>query len=622
MPNGYWNKVLRVNLTSGDITTDLVTEENWRFCLGGAGYGAKVLLEETTAETDPFSPDNPIIFALGPYQAENTPGNAKWTVVSKSPLTGTFGDSAAGADWGMQLKKAGYDALIVTGAAKRPVYLVINDEQMEIKDAATLWGQDAYDTFHAIRKLEVDDISVACIGPAGEKLVRFACIVADAHSFAGRCGLGAVMGSKMLKAIAVRGTKKVPVYDSQGCRELSKQRLKEIFAASKDGLRKHGTPDLCILAESFGDMPIKNWAGDVWPEGAAKLGAPNYTDVLKAKPQSCVNCPIGCHRDIEIADKSYSVKGPGPEYETLGMLGSNLLIDDVKAVAKANDICNRLGIDTISAGACIGLAMECYEKGYLSGKKTGLDLSWGNSEAMIDLLTQIGNRTGFGTIFADGTLKAAEEIHPDARQFVTHVKGLDLPAHDARACWSLGINYATSTRGACHMRGVTEDVEMGGFFVPELGIVEGWSEFFQEENKSELAVKFQDLCAWLNSAVICVFMLDGGGLSLTNLAEMFNSVTGWNWSIADIMQSGERILNLQRLINIRDGHSRKTDALPPRMYQPAKEGFRADQIPAPLDGYLDKYYQLRQWNSNGVPTRECLNRLGLGQYAEIIESVE
>lgn len=616
MSNGYWNKVLRVNLTTGEIWTEQVSEETWKMCLGGAGYGAKVLLEEIDADTDAFSPDNPLVFALGPYQSEHSPGNAKWTVVAKSPLTGTYGDSAAGAGWGMQLKKAGYDALIVTGIAREPVYLAIDDDNVSLKSAADLWGQDTYETYSSLRELETPNVSVACIGPAGENLVRFACIVADAHSFAGRCGLGAVMGSKKLKAIAVRGTHGVPVYDSDGYKELSKKKMQEIYRAAEDGLRKHGTPELCTLAESFGDMPIKNWAGDVWPEGAAKLGAPNYTEVLNARPQACVNCPIGCHRDITVEDKEYSLKGPGPEYETLGMLGSNLLIDDVKAVAKANDICNRLGMDTISAGACIGLAMECFEKGYLTSDQVGHELTWGNAGAMIDILSQIGNRTGFGAIFADGTLKAAADIHPDAQQYVTHVKGLDLPAHDARACWSLGINYATSTRGACHMRGVTEDVEMGGFFVPEIGVVEGWSKFFEQENKAELAVKYQDMCAWINSAVICIFMLNGGDLSLTSAQDLFNSATGWNWSIEDIIQSGERILTMQRLVNVRDGHSRKTDTLPPRMLQPANEGFRAGKIPAPLDEYLDKYYQLRQWDSNGVPTAECLSRLGLDKYSD------
>lgn len=613
MPQGYWNKVLRVDLSSGAISVDKVTEEVWKLCVGGAGFGAKVLLEEMGSDTDPFDPKNPLVFALGPYQAGNNPGNAKWTVVAKSPLTGTYGDSAASANWGPALKRAGYDALIVKGKAEKPVYLVINEDHVEIKDASALWGLDSYETVDAVQKEEGMDLSVVTIGPAGERLVRFACIIADTHSFAGRCGIGAVMGSKKLKAIGVRGAKRAAVYDQEGLRQLAKQRFREILTASKSGLRLHGTPELCVTAEGFGDMPIKYWTGDTWPEGANKLGAPNYTEVLRARPLPCTNCPIGCHRSIEVESGPYAVKGPGPEYETLGLLGTNLLIDDLKAIARANDICNRLGIDTISAGACVGLAMECYEKGWLTKEDTGLELTWGNAGTTIELLKKVGNREDFGAIFADGALAAARQIHPEAESLVAHVKGLDLPAHDARSCFSLAVNYATSTRGACHMRGVTEDVEMG-LLIPELGIVQGWTEFFSSENKAELAVKLQDLSAWMNSLVICTFMVDGGGLSLTALLELFNLATGWDWSIEDVMKSGERIFNLQRLVNLRDGHGRHTDTIPLKMTIPAQEGFRAGKTPTPFDPYLDEYYELRRWDANGRPTLECLEELGLVEY--------
>jgi len=427
------------------------------------------------------------------------------------------------------------------------------------------------------------------------------------------------MGSKKLKAIAVCGSQKVPVYDAELCNKLSKNQYREIYDTAKQGgLRQHGTPDLCVTAERFGDMPIKNWSGEVWPEGAAKLGGPNYTQVLDAKPQACIHCPIGCHRQISVDENDFSIKGPGPEYETLGMLGSNLLIDDLCAIARANEICNKLGMDTITAGACIGLAMECYEKGYLTNSQTGLNLAWGNAESMIELLLQIGYKTKFGAIFADGALQGARRLHSDAPSLVAHVKGLELPAHDARSFWSLGVTYATGTRGACHMRGVTEDVEMGGIYIPELGIVEGWSDFYKEENKSLLTVKLQDLCSWLNSLVICVFMLDGGGLSISNLLEIFNSVTGWGWDVNDIMECGERIINLQRLVNIRDGHSRATDTLPPKMFKLAKKGFRAEAPAIPINKLLDEYYQIREWDSNGYPTQDCLDRLGLGDYVEIV----
>jgi len=621
MNNGYWDKILRVDLTRGTTRVESVSEKTWKTCIGGAGLGAKLLLEEVCPETDPLGPDNVLVFALGPYQAGNNPGNAKWTVCAKSPLTNTYADSAAGADWGMALKRAGFDALVIKGASSKPVYLVINDDEVKIKDAEGLWGLDSYETVDVIHARENDDkYAVVSIGPAGEKLVKLACIVADRHSFAGRCGLGAVMGSKKLKAIAVRGGKTVPVADPEGLKKLSKEKFVEIFNAAKaNGFRDHGTPNLCITAEGFGDMPIKYWAGDVWPEGAKAVGAPNYTEVLKAKPLPCVNCPIGCHRNIEsVGPSGKLLKGPGPEYETLGMLGTNLLIDDLSVIAKANDICNRLGIDTISAGGCVGLAMECFERGWLTESTTGINLKWENGEAALKLLEQIGKREGFGETFADGSVAAARKIHPEAEGIVAHVKGLDLPAHDARACWSLGINYATSTRGACHMRGVTEDVEMGGFFIRELGIVKNWSRFFDWENKVELTVKLQDYCAWLNSLVICAFMVDGGELSMSSLIDMFNAITGWGWTVDDVMKAGTRIFTLQRLVNVRDGHGRHTDALPRKMTIPAKEGFRAGKVPVPIEPQLDKYYAMRRWDTNGIPTKQCLKEIGLSQYSHVI----
>lgn len=615
---GYWNKVLRINLTLKKITTEEVPDTVWKQCLGGAGYGAKVLLDETSGNTSPFSPDNPIIFAVGPYNCGGAPGNGKWSVVTKSPLTGTHLDSAATASWGIQLKKAGYDALVVTGKSSSPVYLVINDDSVEIKNAKQLWGQDSFEVVDSIRELENNrKLSVVSIGPAGEKKVAIACIVADAHSFAGRGGAGAVMGSKGLKAIAVFGTQKTPLHDAEKFKSLSKKWFKNVYeSAMENGFREHGTPSLPVEVEEFGDMPIKNWSGDVYPEGAARLGAPNYTTVLKAKPNPCRNCPVGCHRLIDIPEGKYAMKGPGPEYETLGMLGANLLIDDPKAVSIGNDICNRLGIDTISAGASIGLAMECYERGLLTEDQAGMKVTWGDPDVMLSLVKQIGNREGFGEIFAEGTLKAAPKIHPQAELYVSHVKGMELAAHDARSSFSLAWNYATGTRGACHMRGVPEDVEMAGWSIPEIGITEDFSEFFKMENKVELAILTQDLAAFTNSLVVCIFM-SGCDLTYTAMLDMLNAATGWNWTVEDAMKCSSRIFTMQRLLNIRDGHNRKTDTLPARMQQPAEQGFRAGQTASPIfEEGLDKYYVLRKWDTDGIPTTNCLTELGLTEYGD------
>jgi len=612
MASGYWNKVLRIDLTNKKVVKEDVEDKIFRLFVGGAGFGAKILWEEVSPEKDPLHADNRLIFATGPLQGHPVPGGAKFSVVSKSPLTNTQADSAAGAKWGPFLKKAGYDALIIQGRSETPVYIYIDDDKVEIKDAKSIWGLDSYQAVDQIRKELGDErVSVATIGPAGEKLVRMACIVVDKHSFAGRCGLGAVMGSKNLKAVAVKGSKKVPVANLSLLKEYNRKYFKEIHNASiKSGLRPHGTPVLCITAEGFGDMPIKYWTGDTWPEGAKKIGAPNYTSVLSAKPYPCLYCPIGCHRNINIEEPAkYRLKGIGPEYETLGMLGTNLLIDDVKAIAVANDICNKLGIDTISTGACIGFAMECYEKGIISKKDTGgMEIKWGDPEILIELVKQIGNKEGFGSIFSEGALRAARKIGKNAEELVAHVKGLDFPAHDPRACWGMIPTYATGTRGACHMRGVEEDVEMSGFYIPEIGITEEKAQFFKREGKAFLAVKMQDYCALVNSLVLCVFMPDGGDLSFTSILDIFNSITGWEWDVQEAMKCGERIFTMQRLINLRDGYSKKDDILPPKMYVPAKKGFRAGKVP-PVEELINEYYRLREWDENGHPSKRKLQEL-------------
>ena len=614
MKNGYWQKLLRVDLTNRKTRIEQIAEEDLKRFIGGAGLAAEILRREVPEKIDPYSPENLVIFGTGPFQGPAIAGGAKFSIAGISPITGTFGDTAAGADWGPALKDAGYDMLVIEGASEKPVYLHIVDDRIEIKDASHLLGMDTYETIDAIQK-ETEDkkLSIAAIGPAGEKQVAIACVVVDKHSFAGRCGMGAVMGSKGLKAIVVRGTKKAEMNDPEKASSLIKQFQQQILKTVKENeFRAHGTPGLCETAESLGDMPIKYWEQDVWPEGARKLGAPNFTEVLNAKPYPCKFCPVGCHRKIKITEPvEYAQEGIGPEYETLGMMGTNLLIDDPKAVAQGNDIANRLGLDTISAGAMVGFAMECFEKGWITTQHTdGLELKWGDPEVLFELLNQIGNKEGFGALFSEGTLGAAKKISPEAVEIVAHCKGLDFPSHDARSCISLAPTYATGTRGSCHFRGGCEDIEMGGFFIPEIGIKEGTVKFFERENQSLLAYKCQDYFALLNSLVICAFMVDGGDMSFSEVRELFNAVTGWDYSIEDLMDAGERIFTVQRLINIRDGYNVGTDTLPKKMFQAAKEGFRAGKVP-PFKELMEDYYNLRGWDENGEPGQETLDRLGV-----------
>jgi aldehyde:ferredoxin oxidoreductase len=616
MANGYWQKLLRVDLSTGKHTVEEISEKDLKRFIGGAGLAAEVLRRELPAKLPAYDPRNRLIFATGPFQGPGVPGGAKFSVVAISPISGTFADSAAGASWGPALKDAGYDLLVVQGKAGHPVYLRIIDDQVAILDARPLWGKDTVETVDTIRKENNDKaMSVACIGVAGERQVAIACIAVDNHSYAGRGGMGGVMGSKNLKAVAVRGTKDVPVANPDRLKELLKKYQSEIHEATiRNKFRINGTPGLCETAEGLGDMPIKYWDGDVWPEGAKRLGAPHYTEVLNAKPLPCKYCPIGCHRKISVTEPlKYSLKGPGPEYETLGMMGTNLMIDDPKVVAKGNDLSNRFGVDTISVGAMVGFAMQCWEKGWVTAKDTGgLELKWGSAEAFLGLLEQICRREGFGALFAEGTLGAARKIHPDAPETVVHSKGLDYPAHDPRACNSLAPTYVTSTRGACHFRGPAEDVEMGGFFMPEVGIKQGMVRFFERENQSLVAAKCQDLGALTGSLVLCLFMVDGGEWSLTSLAETFNAVTGWDFTIDDLMKAGERAFTAQRLLNLRDGYDAKTEVLPKKMRQVAKEGFRAGKA-IPFEDLMKDYYAIRGWDVSGQPTAETLERLELAR---------
>ncbi|MBW2607888.1 MAG: aldehyde ferredoxin oxidoreductase family protein [Deltaproteobacteria bacterium] len=611
MQNGYWNKILRVDLTDRKILREELPESKWKKVIGGAGYGAKILYEEVPPDVKPYDQKNRLIFAVGPIQATKVTGTAKFSIVSRSPLTGIYGDTAAGGNWGITLKKAGYDALVIQGKASEPVYLWIDDDEVTICNAENIWGKDAYETNDAIlHELGKRNISVACIGQAGERMVGIACVAIEKHSFGARCGIGAVMGSKNLKAVVVRGTKTCPLYDPEEVLKLSKDLNKTVYEATHEWFRAHGTPFVVTGCEEAGDLPIKNWAGDTWKEGAQKIGTPNYTEVLDAKPWPCKFCVIGCHRRIKFDQPvQYAVEGAGPEYETLGMLGASCLIDDVKAIAKANDLCNRYGVDTISAGAFVAFTMECYEKGLLTEKDTeGLSVNWGNADAMIEMIHQIGKKEGLGELFANGIVPAAQKIGKGAEEIAMHVKGLDMPAHDARAYFSLALNYATGNRGCCHERGNPQVASMGPLLA-EAGQVEVADPHTMEKTEF-LAAKYQDYGALCNSICFCKFMLFGS-FGLTGMLNCLNATTGWNWTMEDFLNAGERIFTLQRMVNVRYGVSRKDDKLPKRVFQPAKEGSRAGKAPQDFEQALDRYYRLRGWDGDGRPTKEKIDKLGI-----------
>ncbi|MDK2784621.1 MAG: aldehyde:ferredoxin oxidoreductase [Bacillota bacterium] len=617
MGNGYWGKVLRVNLTDRTFREEAVREEVWRKLLGGAGYGAKVLLEETAAKVDPLSPENKIIFGIGCLQSVPAPGSAKWSVITKSPLTKTYLDSAGAGTWAPVFKRTGYDSLIVEGRASEPLYLYITDTGVEFRPAHHLWGKTTGETTSLLKEELGRNVSVLSIGPAGERLVPIACIASDAISFAGRGGAGAVMGAKNLKAIVAYGTKECPVFDRETAHHLCREMMKEL-AERGAGFSENGTPSVIIPFEEMGDTPIKYWTGDVWPEGARLLGTPHYNEVLHTKPLHCLHCPVGCHRHVRVdGPPEFAMEGNGPEYETIAMLGSNLLIDDLAAVTKANEFCNMLGIDTISAGAWIGFLMECYEKGILTDADLGGPVRWGDGHRMVELVQQIALGEGVGRFFKDGIVGAAKMIGKGTEELIVHVKNLDFPAHDPRAVFGLGVNYATCPIGASHERGDPQATALGLCY-PELGWDEP-PERFDINRAAEVAYIVTNTSLMYNSLTFCKFIVKGAGMTLTELTDIFNAITGWNWTPAELADVGKRVITVQRLINVRDGIRRKDDVLPPKMYITAKEGGRMGKTPAAEhERVLSEYYAMRGWDEDGVPRRETVEELGLGDLLQYV----
>lgn len=623
---GYWGKVLRVNLSDQTYYSEKVSENIWKKFIGGVGFAAGILLKEVGPEVKALDPENRLIFGIGPFQASAISGSGKWTAVSKSPLTGTICYSVAGGNMGQMLKKTGYDSLIIQGKAAKPVYLWINDEKIEIRDASALWGKDTEVTVDMIRdELGEPKASVADIGVAGEKLVAIACIAVDKDSFAGRGGLGAVMGAKNLKAVAVKGTKKPEVADSEQVLSLAKELNKRIRNNAPKAFLEGGTTGETTPSEELGDLPIKYWSGDsggVWVDGAKKLSYPYYSEALQVNTSECArvackNCPIRCHRYVHIDEpQKFVMEGIGPQYEALGMLGACNLVDDIKAVSKANELCNLYGLDCISAGAFVAFATECYEKGLLTKEDTfDQELKWGDGDQVVEIVRQIGEREKLGKLFAEGIIKAAKTIGGDAPNIAAHVKGMDLPAHDPRAFFSLAVSYATSSRGACHTHGLCFKAACG-LLQPEMGITKA-PDRFSMEGKDYIAAKFHDLSALLDSLTMCSFMMFGR-FRITDMLNSLNAVTGWDWNLEEFLEAGERISTLKRAVNVKWGFSRKDDTLPRVMYQPSKDGCRAGKVPGPLDPALNGYYKLRGWDSDGKPTAETLTKLGLAEALNLL----
>jgi len=606
VPGGCWCRILDVDLTTSCVREEDVDPSLLRLVVGGSGLGAYYLFKNTDTEDASLDPGNPLVFATGPLQATQLPGSAKWTVASRSPLGNHYGESAAGAGWGIQLKRSGYDALVIRGASPEPVYLLIQDGRTEIRPAAHLWGEKTSRTRAAIaQEIPRPKASIAVIGPGGENLVRFADIMVDGHSAAGRTGMGAVMGSKRLKAIVVSGSEFPELGDPSEISVLRREWVIQIKERTQR-LNTIGTPGFMPTSESLGNIPTKNWQLGVWPEGTCKLGPEEYKKIL-VSPVACPYCPVACHRAVKVTtpDK-YSMEGPGPEYETLGLLGQNCLIDSLPAVCKLNELCNELGLDTISAGSCIAFAMECFERGYLGAEDNdGSFLRWGDADGAIDLLENIASRRSLGAALAEGTVHAAREIGEETTRFAVAVKGVDLPAHNPRAFWAHALNYATGSRGACHERG-NLTMPYLGLTIPELGVNDK-QEQFTMSGVPHLTARAQDWSSLWNSLVICRFM----GYTFSQMVEAMNEATGWDMEIEEAVTVSERLFNLQRLVNLKFGVTKEDDVLPRRIYEPVEEGPLAGRQIPDLEPTLQEYYEYRGWDRAGVPKAETLRRLQL-----------
>jgi aldehyde:ferredoxin oxidoreductase len=607
MAKGYAGKLLCVDLTSGMITTAPLDGETAMAFLGGSGLGAKIIRERLATIQGPLDPSNPLCFLPGLLCGTAVPGSNRTTVCALSPATNAWGEARAGGAWAPMLKYAGYDGAIFTGKAAQPVYVWIENDHVEIRPADRLWGKGFFETDARLLTETHGEAIVAGIGQAGERLSRMACVMFEGRyaRSAGRTGMGAVMGSKNLKAVVVRGTGGIEVADRKGL-----MRRAAVYGNKEKPKFKRnfelGTAGGVAATEAFGDMPIRNFLGGRWAEQAERVSGQTMFKKYGRHERSCLSCPSNCTLIVDIPGTAL---GHAPEYETIGAFGSMCECDQIEVIAQCNDLCNDYGLDTISAGNTVAFVMEAFEKGILTeAALDGIRPTWGNAEAMIALLRKMGTREGIGDLLADGTRPAAERLGKDLSDMLVEVKGIEVPMHDPRAFWSNALNYAVANRGACHMEGVTFTVESGLPF-PDLGYTAPLNRFIAD-GKAELNVKMHDLMALYDGLGVCKFYIVVS-YGPTALAEWLNLCTGWTMTPEDLMRTGERIFTAKRAINVERGLTRKDDYLPKRLLTIPQRDDIGPVNPQGMERMLDEYYRLRGWNADGAPTEARLKALGL-----------
>jgi len=612
---GWQGRLLRVNLTQGTILEESIAEEDARKYLGGRGLGIKYLLDEVDPKVDPLSPQNLLIFATGPLTSTPAPTGNRYMVVTKSPLTGALARSNSGGIFPTMMKRSGYDLFLFEGRSAKPVYLYVDERKAELRDAAHLWGRRTHEVDAAIKAETRDDASVACIGPAGENLVLIAGIINDCHRAAARSGVGAVMGSKNLKAVAVRGGLKPELYDEEAMREVVREAVGQLAADIKKGstMRIYGTSYVPDVTNAAGVLPTFNFQLGQF-DGAHKINGPTLKDNFLIRNGGCYACPLACARITEVKAEvhgaKFAGKGEGPEYETIGSLGSACGIDNMAAIAKANYLCNELGLDTISTGLTIACAMEMYTKGILTEAEIGRPLPFGDADGLLEMVERTAYRQGFGDELAQGSWRLARQAgHPEMS--IT-AKKHEFPSYDARGLKGMGLLYATSNIGASHMMGDTAYTELFGVGKKVDGLT--------YDGKADLVKHFQDIFAIIDSLGMCVFValrytLDtANGYIPTRITEMFNHATGSNYTPETMLQAADRVYTLERLFLTKAGFSRADDTVTPRMAEPMPAGPIQGEV-FDLSRLLDDYYVARGWDANGIPTQEKLRALGIGQYA-------
>lgn len=624
MPYGYNGKILHVDLTKGNLSVERPLEGFYRKYMGGSSLGLYYVLKNTPAKTDPFGPENNLVLALSVLTGVAISGQSRMTAVAKSPMTEAIGDSQCGGFWPAEMKFAGFDALVLKGQSKRPVYLRLHDGQAELREARHLWGKETGEVETIIRE-ELNDrrIQVLQCGPAGEKRVRFAALINMCSRANGRTGMGAVMGSKNLKAVAVRGKARPAVADESAVRELAKWGSSRIEESDVAAISCLGTSEVIPYQNEMGGLPTKNYNSGVF-EGFEAISGKRLNETIVKKRNTCYGCALRCKREVEVTEGPYLVhpRYGAPEYETISTFGSYCCINDLKAIAKANEICNRYGMDTISCGATIAWAMECFEAGIITSHDTGgIELCFGNAEGMVKMTEMIARREGFGDILAEGSDRAAEIIGKGSEDFLITVKKQEVPAHMPQVKRSLALIYAVNPFGPDH-----QSSEHDPSYDPEIGYLDRIAELellnprqsdSLDAEKVRFAFKTQCLYSVMDTLNLCQFVF-GPSWQLygpSQMVDLVRAVTDWDVSLSDLMKAGERRLNMLRAFNAREGIGKNEDVLPKKFFSPLKGGptngiaLNQDQV----QSALNTYYALAGWDvAKGIPTREKLEELGIG----------